>query len=72
MTVEQIKENADNAETYPESGNLNWGEISFETLAAWVHHFPRQNIAFTEDFDVISVCGMFEQWWKTTISTDKK
>jgi hypothetical protein len=72
MTIEQIKDNADLAETYPESGELNLNEISFETLAAWVYHFPKQKVAFTEDFDVISVCRMFEEWWKTTISTDKK
>lgn len=66
MTLEQIKDNADIAETYPESGILNWGEISFETIAEWVRQNPRQESAFTEDFDVESVKSMFYEWWKST------
>jgi len=64
MTLKQIKDNADMAETYPESGVLNWGEISFETLSEWVRLNPRQKHSFTEDFDVESVKSMFYELWK--------
>ena len=64
MTMAEIYDNAEMAETYPGSGELNWGEVSFATLAAWVALHPMQTSTFTERFDVESVKGMFEQWWK--------
>ena len=54
------------AETWPGSGVLNWGEIGFKTLAAWVALNPQQTVAATDTFDVESVKGMFEEWWRTT------
>ena len=65
MTIDEIKDDADMAETYPGSGVLNWGEIGFKTLAAWVNMHPQQWVAATEVFDVESVKGLFEEWWRT-------
>lgn len=65
MTIEEIKDAADMAETWPGSGLLNWGEIGFDTLAAWVALYPKQEVAATETFDVESVKDMFEEWWKS-------
>jgi len=70
MTVDEIKENADMAETWPGSGTLNWGEVGFNTLAAWVAEFnwqiPQNGVGIrTDTFDVESVKGMFEDWWRT-------
>lgn len=69
MTLDEIKEAADMAETFPGSGVLNWGEIGFEALASWVKKFNWQTPAtggriLTERFDVESVKGMFEDWWR--------
>jgi len=72
MTVDEIKENADMAETWPGSGKLNWGEIGFNTLAAWVAEFNWADASEslrTEIFDVESVKGMFEDWWRTQNAT---
>ena len=66
MTIAEIKDDADMAETWPGSGVLNWGEIGFKTLAAWVALNPQQTVAATDTFDVESVKGMFEEWWRTT------
>lgn len=65
MTMDEIRDDADMAETWPGSGVLNWGEIGFDTLAAWVALHPQQDAAATETFDVESVKGMFEEWWRT-------
>ena len=68
MTVDEIKENADMAETWPGSGKLNWGEVGFNTLAAWVAEFNWADASEglrTETFDVESVKCMFEAWWHT-------
>ena len=84
MTIAEIKDDADMAETWPGSGVLNWGEIGFKTLAAWVALNPQQTVAVgfktlaawvagnpqqtvaaTDTFDVESVKGMFEEWWRT-------
>lgn len=65
MTIAEIKDDTDMAETWPGSGVLNWGEIGFKTLAAWVALNPQQTVAATETFDVESVKGMFEHWWRT-------
>jgi hypothetical protein len=68
MTTAEMKEDADMAETWPGSGVLNWGEIGFDTLAAWVQLFNWQTTSDeairTETFDVESVKGMFEDWWR--------
>ena len=76
MDMDEIKDNADMAETYPDSGKLNWQEIEFATLAAWVELNPQQKTADTATFDIESVKGMFEAWWRTTrtskISTEQQ
>ena len=59
MNIEEIMENADMAETWPDSGKLNWGEVSMATLCEWVK--LNKN---TDAFDVESVKGMFEAWWR--------
>ena len=64
MTLEQIEDAADMAETWPGSNELNWGEIGFGELAAWVALNPDQSVAKTAEFDVESVKGMFEEWWR--------
>ncbi len=64
MTLDEIKEAADMAETFPGSGVLNWGEIGFKALAEWVALNPQQTAAATETFDVESVKAMFEDWWR--------
>jgi hypothetical protein len=62
MTIDEIKENADLAETWPGSGVLNWGEVGFNTLAAWVAEFnwriqPGGDGIRTDTFDLESVKG---------------
>ena len=71
MTIKEIKEYADMAETYQYSGVLNWGEVPFKALSAWVSLFPFNGVP-TEDFDVSSVHGMFERWWKEESQHTKK
>lgn len=66
MTLAEIMDHADMAETCPGSGVLDWGEVSFAALAAWVAWKPNQYPARTETFDVESVQRMFEDWWSTT------
>jgi hypothetical protein len=68
VTDAEIKDDADMAETFPGSGELNWGEVGFKALAAWVDRYNWQGTGKsgvrTECFDVESVKGMFEKWWK--------
>jgi len=65
MNLEAIKDAADFAETYPGSGELNWGEVSFDALASWVRQHPfYMSTVPTKDFDVESVKRMFESWWQ--------
>jgi hypothetical protein len=64
MTEQEIIDGLDGAETYPGSHELNWREVSFKTLAAWVALHPQRTVLKTEDFDVESVKGMVESWWK--------
>jgi len=69
VTLYEIKEAADMAETFPGSGVLNWGEIGFKALSAWVAKFNWQmpttgDGILTETFDVESVKAMFEDWWR--------
>jgi hypothetical protein len=64
MTIEEIKDAADMAEKWPGACVLNWGEVGWDTLAAWVALNPEQAVAATEDFDVESVKGLFEEWWR--------
>ncbi len=59
MNIEEIMGNADMAETWPDSGKLNWGEVSMATLCEWVK--LNKN---TDVFDVESVKVMFEDWWR--------
>jgi hypothetical protein len=67
MTMEEIREHADMAETWPGSGVLNWGEIGWLVLADWV----TLSVDAAGDYvltlyDVESVKGCFERWWKST------
>lgn len=68
MTHEEIMDNADMAETWPDSGKLNWGKISMATLCDWVRFmrfvFYIQHNKDIEGFDVETVKGMFEEWWQ--------
>ena len=52
------------AETYPGSCELNWGEIAFDTLHAWVTHQKSAGDMDVFNLDVESVKGCFERWWK--------
>lgn len=65
MTLDEIKEAADMAEKWPGATVLNFGEVPFRALAAWVALNPQQAVAATNSFDVESVKGMFEDWWRT-------
>ena len=44
---------------------LNFGEVPFKALAAWVALNSKQAVGATDSFDVESVKGMFEDWWRT-------
>ena len=68
MTTEEIKEAADMAEKWPGACVLNFGEVPFKALVAWVASHSRQGDLLTMDFDVESVKGMFEEWWRNTNS----
>ena len=68
MTIAEIKEAADMAEKWPGATVLNFGEVPFAALAAWVAEFNWADASEslrTETFDVESVKGMFEDWWRT-------
>ena len=65
MTLDEIRDAADMAEKWPGACVLNWGEISMFTLAAWVACNSRQpSGVLTGTFDVETVKGMFEEWWR--------
>ena len=64
MTEHEIIDGLDGAETYPDSHELNWGEVPFKALSAWVALHPQRTVLKTEDFDVESVKGMVESWWR--------
>jgi hypothetical protein len=56
---------ADAAETFPDSGVLNWGEIGWRTLTAFVQlSMEIGGDSTLPDCDVESVKGVFERWWK--------
>jgi hypothetical protein len=66
-TLASIKDHADMAETYPGSGALNWGEIGWEALSAFVAlSVEIAGDATLPECDVESVKGEFERWWKST------
>jgi hypothetical protein len=64
-TTKEIKEAADMAEKWPGATVLNFGEVPFKALAAWVALNPQQAVGATDNFDVESVKDMFEDWWRT-------
>ena len=72
QTMREIKESADMAETYPESGVLNWGEISFDTLIDWVTHQKTTGEQDVFSLDVESVKGCFERWWRRSNAGDNQ
>ncbi len=61
MSMKQIKEAADWAETYPGSRVLNFGEVGFQALADWVIMIQDEGLSCC---DVESVKQEFEKWWK--------
>jgi hypothetical protein len=63
--LEEIKDAADMAEKWPGATVLNFGEVPFRALAAWVALNPQQTVGPTDGFDVESVEGMFEDWWRS-------
>ena len=63
MTQDEIMAVADMAETWPGSGALNWNEVPFGVLAAWVAKHPGNKAMPTRGFDVESVKDMFQTWW---------
>ena len=64
MTTDEIKEAADMAEKWPGATALNFNEVPFKALVAWVASHSRRGELKTMDFDVESVKGMFEEWWR--------
>ncbi len=62
--IDSVFDDIDRAATFPGSVSLNWHEISFATIEKWVRLYPQQKVAPTEDFDIESVKGMIEQWWR--------
>jgi len=72
MTLEEIRESADMSEKWPGATVLNFGELPFRALAAWVALNPKQKVDLTENFDVESVKGMFEDWWRKAYSEPRK
>jgi hypothetical protein len=69
-SMADIKDHADTAETWPGSGVLNWGEIGWEALTAWVTlSVEIGGDAGLPSCDVESVKGCFERWWKTANDT---
>lgn len=65
-SMDEIKEHADMAETLPGSGVLNWDEIGWGALSAWVTlSVEIGGDATLPDCDVESVKGLFEEWWRT-------
>ena len=63
--MDEIKDAADMAEKWPGATVLNFGELPFKALAAWVALNPKQSVDATDNFDVESVKGMFEEWWRS-------
>jgi hypothetical protein len=59
MTLEEIKDAADMAEKWNGAYKLNFEELPFNALAAWVALNPHEGT-----FDVESVKDAFESWWR--------
>ena len=59
MTMEEIKDAADMAETWPGSQRLDFGELPFRVLVEW-----DMKSGGATGFDVASVTDMFERWWR--------
>jgi hypothetical protein len=66
MTIQEVKEAADMAETYPNSGELNFREIGWSTLERWVKHQEDEGDSAIRFFDIHSITMLFEKWWKKT------
>ena len=58
MTMEEIKDAADMADTWPGSRTLNFSELPFRVLVEWA-----MKSGDVVGFDVESVKFMFERWW---------
>ena len=70
MTMQDIKDAADMAETWPGSGVLDWGEVPWQALADWVTlSVDIGGDAALLTYDVESVKGCFERWWKGAASS---
>ena len=59
MTLEEIRGAADAAETWPGSQRLDFSELPFGVLAEWEAKSDDET-----GFDVESVMGRFERWWR--------
>ena len=59
MTMDEIRDAADMAETWPGSQKLELSELPFVVLAEWA-----SKTGVTVDTDVESVKFMFERWWR--------
>jgi hypothetical protein len=57
--MDEIRDAADMAETWPGSRTLEFGELPLVVLAEWA-----SKAGVTVDTDVESVKHMFERWWR--------
>ena len=65
-SMADIKDHADMAAPWPGSGVLNWGEIGWGAMAAWVTlSVEIGGDATLPEYDVESVKSMFEEWWRS-------
>ena len=74
-TMREIREAADMAETFPGSGVLNWGEMNMQAFCDWVAQVAPQDVGTDHPvgvFDVESVQGMFDCWWRDGVCKARK
>jgi hypothetical protein len=73
MTMAEILDDANMAETYPGSGVLDWGEIEWTVLETWVSlSVEIGGDASLPECDVESVKGCFERWWKSANTLNER
>ena len=73
--MREIREAADMAETFPGSGVLNWGEMNMQAFCDWVAQVAPQDVGTDHPvgvFDVESVQGMFDCWWRDGVCKARK
>ena len=68
MTIDEIRAAANEAEAWPGAKKINFNELPFAVLSAWVarrdDRYPDPAVSQTADLDVESVKEMFEDWWR--------